>query len=178
MAIYELGVGDEMGYNCWLFEHDSKTPEQFEEDCHKAIQEVGGSVIENEDFIVEVYDWLEAILSVLESWGYKRVRPAKVSFYSERLNYVSEDSEWRKEVGVELYDKAVKAGFERWVAYHANDSYFVVYSEEERIYHRANCLAFRDQWQEPFYAFPKENFVTNETLADYKQCPECFGEQS
>lgn len=173
---FELGVGDEMGYSCWLFSHESKDPEEFKADCHKAILSVGDTVIANESFSVSVDDWLKAIVPVLESWGYKQIRPTVVSFSTELLNCVDEDSKWRDVIGEVLYEKAVKSSFERVVAYGADTDYFVVIDEEVIIYHTASCPVFRSMWHKQFYDFPKESFAT-EDFKRYKPCEVCKPEK-
>jgi len=174
MAIYELSVGDYDGHTSWLLEHDDKTPGQFEVDCHKVIREVGEDVIANEHYSVSVYDWIKAAVNMLESWGYEHIKPIGVSFNSEQLNCVDEDSEWRTEVGEELYDKAVKAGFDHWTKRCADSDYFISV-DDHKLYHRSDCPVFQKLWNWKFYTFHKESFDLV-GFKDYKPCSVCFGE--
>ena len=175
MTIYELGVGDQMGNTTWLLEHDDKTAKLFEADCHKAIRNVAKDVIANVSYTVSVYDWLEATIPVLESWGYKLVTPNSIGFYSESMNCIDDKSEWREVVGDALYEKAVKAGFVHWTKSCADSDYFISV-DSPKLYHRSDCPIFQKLWEWQFYTFHKESFTT-ERFKDYKPCPTCIGEE-
>ena len=175
MAIYELIVGDEMGNETWLLEHDDKTPEKFKADCHKAIREVGEDVIANVRSPISVSDWLEATMPVLVSWDYKLIKPYSVGFYSEQLNCIDEDSEWREVVADELYRKAVKANFDYWTKRYTGRDYFISSGDEE--FHHGDCPVFQKLWDKQFHNLGRELFtVDNMELWQCSPCTTCFSE--
>lgn len=127
----------------WLFSHDNKTEEEFQQDCNELLIKYGDEYIASEEgHWVGSADWIEYIVCKLPERGYEHVKPLHAT-YPELLILGSEDSkEWEPIVGKRLMDKAIKHNFAASF-YKDDDIYFV-----NGLYHTRGCPVLVEMWGE------------------------------
>jgi hypothetical protein len=97
-----------------LFYHPDKTEEQFQEDCKKALVEVGDIYIDNEESWITLFDWVNIAAIKLEEYGYTRITPILFSLWG---NYIIEEDrdevdKLEEAVGNRLLQKAISRNTE------------------------------------------------------------------
>lgn len=102
----------------YLFEHDSKTEEQFKADCIKAIREVGEKYLNEEKGWVSAPNWIEAAAKKMADYGYKPIDPITWyhfgsdiignCMYDDNAPISDEDEEWKEIVGDILFKRALE----------------------------------------------------------------------
>jgi hypothetical protein len=111
-----------------LLEHSDKTKEQFEEDCIKAIRDVGEKYLGEELGWISAEKWISMAAEKLIDFGYKKVDTINWGHFGSDIignqtidddfNIVqftdSDDEEWRKIVGDSFFEKALKTNLDKY----------------------------------------------------------------
>lgn len=111
MEIFELSISGWDGDTFYaLLSHENKTQEDFQNDVYRLLKEKGEDYIKSAELTgwwVEDSGWCEYILPFLYDLGYKEVEVKAVRFSDTGIiNGIEE--QWKKVVGEELFNLAVK----------------------------------------------------------------------
>lgn len=106
--LFELSWVEDEEFTHYLFEHDSKTEEEFNTDIRVMLQKhaeeffthQGGQTIGSSD-------WLHYIANRMDQLGYSRPNTARVVFSATCILTQNDDVDWVHVVGKELFKKAV-----------------------------------------------------------------------
>jgi hypothetical protein len=129
--IYEMNWSDYDSYSCFLLEHYiNKTKEQFEEDCIKAIREIGKKYLDEEDGWISAGEWLKIAAEKMKDYGYRPVDTITWghsgsdiigdydiddNFNIELRPITQDDREWKKIVGDVLFEKSLEKNLVKFV---------------------------------------------------------------
>ena len=119
--IYKMYWVDYDSVEDHLFEHSDKTKKEFEDDCIKAIRDVGEKYLNEEDGWISAQGWIKMASEKLIDYGYKKVDPIKWGFFGNDIigdQYIDNDfnivqstgegdDEWKKIVGDNIFEKAL-----------------------------------------------------------------------
>ena len=117
MYIYEFYWSWYEDYQPTLFSSlEEKSIEQWQEDCKKALREVGEKYLKEEDGWASAPHWIKKAGEVLVKYGYKEVSPISFGHFGSYIinheeddNYHDEEGgRWKELVGEDLYNKAVE----------------------------------------------------------------------
>lgn len=113
MNIFELSWHDYDELSYWLFSHDNKNQDDFNNDVNFLLKKYGEEYINNEKSWVGACYWIGYIVPKMEELGYTKVEPIKWSFTGAGIinfdNIISEDDlRWSEVVGEDLLFKAAR----------------------------------------------------------------------
>jgi len=120
----------------FMLEHDiNKTKEQFEEDCVKAIREIGKKYIDEERGWISAREWIKIAAEKMKDYGYKPVDTITWghsgsdiigdydiddSFNIELRPISEDDKEWKKIVGDVLFEKSLEKNLVKYIELYSN----------------------------------------------------------
>jgi hypothetical protein len=91
----------------FLYFHENKTKEQFNEDVKILIIKYGEEYLNQEEVWAGVDRWIKFISAKLPELGYTLISPQRTVFGGSEIIDV-EDTEWCSVVGPDLFDKAIE----------------------------------------------------------------------
>ncbi len=108
--IYEFYWSWYEEYTPWLFEHDSKTQEEFEDDCKKIMLESFDEYMTSrgEYDWAGVSDWMEFSLDRFANYGYAKVKPIAWGLFGGFIVKDENNKEVLKDFPKEIFNKMVK----------------------------------------------------------------------
>ena len=106
--IFELTYSWYEEHHYHLFEAPDKTQEEWEDDCKKAIQEVGEAYIEQgKNGWVSADQWIVLAAQKLSEYGYTPVRSLTWGYWGPSIIERDDDAKWEGIVGKNLHSKAL-----------------------------------------------------------------------
>lgn len=113
MNIFKLSWYDYDEGVSYLFSHDNKNQEEFNNDVNHLLIKYGNEYIEQEIGWIGANSWIQFIVPKLIEIGYKQINPIEWSFFGSSIigldNEISDDDiKWGKIVGDELFNKSIQ----------------------------------------------------------------------
>lgn len=108
MKVFEFAWTWYEDYYPYLFGgDDSITPEQWGEDCKRALKAVGEEYLRSEECWASMDRWVEKAAEKLTEYGYTRIKPERFSIWGGFI-IEKKDAELIEHIGNELFEEAVK----------------------------------------------------------------------
>jgi len=111
VKLFELGYSDWEDWGQWLFLHDNKTQDEFEQDCKDMFVKYGEEYINKDDCWVSASDWAGFAMEHMGELGYAVPERLHFGFREEMIidgRGRDEQYNWQKIVGDKLYNMAIK----------------------------------------------------------------------